>query len=319
MRNIVRFYHQNRKSIWLFLMIIFFLILMLQMFNYWVGESQKNEINQFENKTKEEARNSDSNISMVSNESAVSGEKINISNSKKAKQVIENFLNDCNQNKVEEAYDLLTEECKEEMYPSIDIFEDTYVSKMFLGQGINCSIENWIENTYKVKIQGDLLAVGKVNDEDIIQDYITIKKVQDDYKLNINSYIGRTQINKSKNKSNIEIKVLQKDVYMDYEKYSIKINNHSESNILLDTRKRIDSMYVENERGAKSSAYIHELTDLDLTVYGKHTKDITIKYYNSYHSGKKANKLVFSNVIMNYDSENRASNNPQVQEIAVNM
>lgn len=317
MRNIIRFYHQNRKSIWIFLLVIFFLFLMLQVINYFVGVNQKNKIiNQ--NIIKNQINHNQSNLIVDSDKSLVSGEKINTNYLQITQESIEKFLNNCNQGKVDEAYQMLTDECKEEMYPSIEIFEETYSSKLFNGQDINCNIENWVGDTYKVQIQGDSLATGKVS-QNKLQDYITIKKDMDNVKLNINSYIGRTKLEKSNSQKDIVVTILQKDTYMDYEKYNIRIENHSNSDILLDTKQKTDSMYIEDRKKSHYSAYTHELSDADLLVYGNYEKNITIKYYSSYNSGKSIQRLVFSNVVMNYDSTERIANGAHIEEIGVNI
>lgn len=317
MRNIIRFYNQNRKSIWILALIIFFLIIILQVINYFVGVNQENK-----NKEKQEIlqntqsiqNNLDSSVIIQSNESAISGEGVSNKNLKTAQEMIERFLTNCNEQKYEEAYGLLTDECKEEMYPSLDVFVNSYASKIFNGQKINCNIQNWTGDIYKVEIAGDILATGKVN-EDTLQDYITI----DNDKLNINRYIKRTEINKSNEKDNIKIEVLNKNTYMDYETYTIKIDNNSQSDILLDTKRDMKSMYIEDDKGVKYSSYNHELTEADLTITRNHSRTITIKYYSSYNSSKDIQRLVFSNIVMNYDSTTKIINNTQIEEIGVNM
>lgn len=313
MRNIIRFYNQNRKSIWMFLIIIFFLFLILKLVDTFVATRPKEEAFQ-QVDTQENLNDRQSNVIISSNKSGVSGEGVSNKNLKTAQEMIERFLTNCNEQKYEEAYGLLTDECKEEMYPSLDVFVNSYASKIFNGQKINCNIQNWTGDIYKVEIAGDILATGKVN-EDTLQDYITI----DNDKLNINRYIKRTEINRSNEKDNIKIEVLNKNTYMDYETYTIKIDNNSQSDILLDTKRDMKSMYIEDDKGVKYSSYNHELTEADLTITRNHSRTITIKYYSSYNSSKDIQRLVFSNIVMNYDSTTKIINNTQIEEIGVNM
>ena len=65
-------------------------------------------------------------------------------------------------------------------------------------------------------------------------DYITIVNKDGNKKLNINRYIGRKILNKSKDSDNIKTEVLYSDRYMDYEIYKIKITNNTDNTILLD-------------------------------------------------------------------------------------
>lgn len=50
----------------------------------------------------------------------------------------------------------------------------------------------------------------------ITQDYITIVNENGQTKLNINSYIGKQQINKTQESNNVKIKVVETNVYFDY-------------------------------------------------------------------------------------------------------
>lgn len=313
MGNIIRFYNQNRKSIWMFLIIIFFLFLILKLVNALIEAKPEEETLQ-QVQTTEDLNNGQSNVVISSDKSGVSGESVSTKNLKTAQEMIERFLTNCNEQKYEEAYELLTNECKEEMYPSLDTFVNSYASKIFNGQDINCNIQNWTGNIYKVEIAGDILATGKVS-EDTLQDYITI----DNDKLNINRYIKRTEINKSNEKDNIKIEVLNKNTYMDYETYTIKIDNNSQSDILLDTKRDMKSMYIEDDKGVKYSSYNHELTEADLTITRNHSRTITVKYYSSYNSSKDIQRLAFSDIVMNYDSNTKIISNAQIEEIGVNM
>ena len=124
-------------------------------------------------------------------------------------KVIDEFFKYCNEQKIQEAYDLLTEECKDELYSSLQVFYETYYKEVINGEKKNISVENWVNDTYKVKISEDFLSTGKYSEENTIQDYITIKKDDNnEYKLNINGYIERKKQDKEDNYKNINVKVL---------------------------------------------------------------------------------------------------------------
>lgn len=298
MGNVIRFYNQNRKNIWMFIIIVFFLFLILQLINFLVGKKQ--EENTLErNNAMNNMSNSDSKA-VVMNQSVTSGKPLSTGVVKTQTNLIEEFFNYCNKGDVEQAYNLLTESCKRELYPDKETFELTYIAKISKDEGISYTIENWSDNTYKVKITEDILATGKINEEGSFQDYVTIKKQDGKNLINVNGYIGETEVRKNKEVDNIKITVLKKDTYMDFEKYTIKVDNNSDSDILLDTKQNAETMYILDSKNVQYSSYNHELTKADLLISDNHSKIITIKYYSAYNSGKKIQKLVFSNVIMNY-------------------
>ena len=146
------------------------------------------------------------------------------------------------------------------------------------------------------------MTTGKSNNGYSKQDYITVEEIEDGYKLNINNYIGYTQIDRQTEDNNIIMNVIGKNTYMDYEEYTIKVTNNNENTIVLDGRNDVKSLYLEDSNEAKSSAYTHELTDPMLRVEAGQTKEITIKFYSQYVSTKKIEYVVFSDLIL-YDSQ----------------
>ena len=186
---------------------------------------------------------------------------------------------------------------KNQMYSNLETFKQSYYKNVFNGEKKNFTIENWVKNTYRVNITGDILATGK-DDDYSKQDYITVKQVDDEYKLNINNYIGYSSINKKTTKNNISVNVISKNTYKDYEEYTINVTNNTENIVQLDNINNIDTLYLEDSKGVKYPYYNHELTTQSITVQPGESKDVTIKFYSSYVSTKKIEHIVFSNIIL---------------------
>ena len=85
MRNLIRFYNQNRKSIWIFVIIIFFLFLILKLVDAFLSEDLNEESINTTN-TQSINENSQSNVIISSNKSAISGENISTNNLNKAQE-----------------------------------------------------------------------------------------------------------------------------------------------------------------------------------------------------------------------------------------
>ena len=64
----------------------------------------------------------------------------------------------------------------------------------------------------------------------------------------------------------MNIKIENTAVYMDYQLYTISVKNETEDTILLDTRKKTDTVYTINSNGAKIEALLHENKEKDLKV-----------------------------------------------------
>lgn len=299
MYKLKRFYDQNRKGIWMAIIIIASLFILLQVVNHFEKINNEKELNNNANGDIKAINNIiNTNINLKSSTSAITGENVSKENLDSATKTIERFINFCNEKKIEEAYNMLTEDCKREMYTSVNMFEQAYYNDVFNGEEKSCNIENWTGNIYKVNIVEDMLSTGKSNNGYTKQDYMTVKKEDNGYKLNINNYIGYSKIDKTTKKDNIEINVMSKNTYMDNERYTIKVTNNSKDEISLDGLSDVKSLYLQDSKGAKYSAYTHELTEPTLKMEPGQTKEITIKFYSNYVSSKNINYIVFSDMII---------------------
>lgn len=284
MHNFMRYCRQNRKTIGGVIIVISFLFLMGHLFLS-QGEKQKAMAN---NDLKINLNQNTSKL--TTNESTVSGETIATKILKNRVETIDQFLSYCNEKNLPKAYELLTDDCKEQIYQTIEDFEKQYYKPNFQGGNKTCSIENWTGNTYKIKIVDNLLETGKSNEGYTKQDYITVKKEEDQYKLNINQYIGKSKLEQEAEKLNVKVQVLEKYQYMDYEIYTIKVTNKNEEKIQLKT------LYLQDENGLTYPAYMNELTEPMLTIEAGHVRTIAVKFYSKYISTKAIRAMIFSDL-----------------------
>ena len=297
MYKIIRFYNQNRKQIIRVIAIITFIILLIQMLNYiYKNKIDNNQINISENKK--------SNIgnfgTIVSNKSAITDTKVDNEKLNDDVTVINEFIENCNERNIEKAYSLLSNECKEEMYPTAKDFYENYYMMVFNNNKLEYSVENWIQDTYEVKFVEDMLATGKINDENK-QDYITIVEENDSFKININNYIGREILNKEIENNDIILNLIQKDIYMDYEVYKITIKNNTGKSILLAPEDKTNTIYLQNTNGGKFYAASSELLKEELLLENNYIHTIDVKFNKTYSYSNNIECLAFSNVVLDYE------------------
>lgn len=294
MHKLRRFIYQNKYQILGVLGIIAFILIIIQLMNLWARKNNNSEI---ENRQQNTTIVNENNSGVISEKSAVTGKEVSKQQLDNETTAINKFMGYCNNQDFENAYNMITEECKKQMYNSLDIFKQSYYKNVFNGEKKNFTIENWVKDTYRVNITGDVLATGNV-DEYSKQDYITVKQVNGEYKLNINNYIGYTEINKKTTEKNISMEVIGKNTYKDYETYTFNVTNNTGSVMQLDNISNTESLYLEDSKGVKYPYYNHELTTPMITVSAGQTKEITIKFYSSYVSTKKIERIVFSNIML---------------------
>ena len=290
MVKLKRFYNQNRKRIWMIVGIIAFLLIILQVLNGFAKRNSEQEVQNARTQLEQQTRSS-SNSESIARQNSNS----NTSRKKSQKETINEFINYCNSKELENAYNMLTDECKGQMFSDLETFERIYYSSAFENKSKEAKIENWDSSTYLVFLKQSALSSGKLNDDNQKGDYITVTTDKEgNQKLNINSYIGYKEIKKIKEEDKIQIQVEGKNTYVDYEEYTINIKNNSNSDIQLDSLYDSNSIYIEDINNVKYPAHTNEVSSEILTIPSGHTKQLKIKFYSSYSSSKKINSLVFS-------------------------
>ena len=305
MHNLRRFYYQNKKKIWQIILLIAFVIVIIQVLNGLTKISNKNNIQIYEQTySKQEGNqntNSITNVEITSNNSAISGEKISDSTIKETNDILDKFVNYCNNQEIDKAYSLLSRECKETLYSNEEEFKNKYVKNNFpVGTKKTAKIENWINNIYKVNFIEDIMATGNLNAIQT-QDYITIVNENGEKKLNINSFIGKEKINATKAMENVEIIIISKTIFMDHEEYEIKVNNKTQNPILLDSLNSTKTLYLQDEKGTKHYAYTQEILNTDLKINSGFSSKINIKCHKKHSAITNIKQIVFSDLILNYN------------------
>lgn len=314
--KIVRLYHQNRKKVWFGLIIVIFGIAMINLINQAYQEQAKVNMQQMAQKienNKEEEKSSDKTIDYEkASTSLTTGEKVHNSVKDEIQEVLKQFVECVCHGKIQEAYSYLTRECKQEQYPAVEIFAQSYCADV---QDKVYDFQLWTTGNnlyvYRVKFLDDLLSTGRDTSKNYFQDYITVLKQDNLYRLNINKLIQVKQFDKTVESNDIIFRLNKVETYLDYEIYEVQVTNHTNKEIILDPREKDDSVYVENSDGLKISSLLYENKEEDLQVASKETKTIQIKFNNTFNGTKSIRCVGFSNIIINQkayqeDSERKA-------------
>lgn len=294
--NIIRLYNQNRKQVFKVIFIIASIILAIHFLNYLVGRENNQNLSNVVNSS------STGSTTTVNNpqQSAISSLTVSDKEYKIHSELIDNFIKYCNEGNVSSAYDLLSNSCKEIMFPTLEYFKNNYQKIIFSEERIY-TIKNWTGSTYKISLAENLLATGKSNNGIVTEDYFTIVNEEGTDKLNINSFIERTNLNKRILKNNIEIETVYMDIYMDYVIYTLKVNNNTNKFIVLDSGETTQNMYIIDNNGVKYFAARNEITNTELKVQPHSNKEIQVKYLSANISTKKIKSLVFNDIILDFN------------------
>lgn len=127
--------------------------------------------------------------------------------------------------------------------------------------------------------------------------------------MNINRYILNEQVNVVNENDIVQIEVIDKDTYDDYEIYNVKATNKSDNTIMLNRYEDNDGIYVQySNNKEKYGAFITEIYEQNLILDKNQTKYFSIKINKIYHGITNTRNLVFSDIINNKNVFDTVSN-----------
>lgn len=297
MNKFISFFNQNKERIIKEIAIVVFGLLLLYFFNSLAAKENNYENQGTANIQNESARpnNIETNSALNMGSNSISNSNSNVSSYITEVDIIENFIKNCNEANTTDAYNMISNECKEIMYPTLETFIKNYYNNNFESNKIY-NIQRWTGSIYKVDLKENMLQTGKLTSKSK-QDYITVIDQNGELKLNINNYIGKTNLNIEKTIEDLRIKILCKNTYMDYETYTFEIKNNSNTDIYLDNLENTSTIYLVDENDVKHTAHVHKIAKEDLHIYGYSNKTMQITFSNRYISGREYSKIIFENVV----------------------
>ena len=302
MHNLIRMYNQNRIKIWIIVIGIIIAITLVQIINNAVKE---NNIEKNRNLIAQEQEKYNNQKYTNESKSMVSGGVVSESKQNTYGNLIDEFFTYCINKEPEKAYDLLSSDCKKVLYPSEKIFETLYYNEKFNGNK-KYSFQSWSSNSeyiYLVKIYDNMLATGKDNTSNYLQDYVTIvDEGNSNYKISLSSFIEIEPIEKSVSKDGISILIKESYVYMDYQVFNIEVSNTTNNTISLVDYSNNKSLCATDINGIEFNALLNENTEEDFIISSQKKKNIKIKFSNSYRVGNGIQKIKFSNIIKDYNT-----------------
>lgn len=302
MHKLLRYYNQNKIKIWAVVLAIVLGYALLQVLNSAIANHNTEENN--------EQETTSNNVVSYRNESEsmVTGGRVSSTYSEQIGQVINQFFIYCVNHDPQRAYDMVSNNTKQVLYQTEELFEKNYYQNKFNGNK-QFSFQSWSRTDtlyiYQVRIFDNMLATGQTSDN-YIEEYVTIAVEEGSYKLNLNSYLGRKQISVKNEDENLSIQVVMVDRYLDYEVYTLNVQNKTDSNILLDTKRKTNSCYVVDSMGNKFEALLYENSDEDLEILPNEMKTIQIRFSDAYREGLQIKSINFTDIV---NSEEYLANN----------
>ena len=300
LRKLRLLYYNNKEKIWVAIGIIVFVIVIIQIINYNIKKNREEELNNL-------GSNNYTNQTYLPSKSfpIMSGSKVSDEELEEDTNLIKEFIDYGNSNNVEGAYNLLSQECKDEMFSDIDRFYNNYFKNIFYEKK-SYDLDTWDSTanrvTYRVKYLNDIMSTGKVNEE-FIEDYITIITENEEKKLNINEFIDEVEMEKEGNIDGLKASVISKCYYYDYEIFEITFKNETEGQITIDSKDDTESVYIKDTNGVKYSWFGNEIANQDLILEPGGSITLKLKFNKLYNQNRKDKTINFTDVLINNEIE----------------
>lgn len=307
--NLRKMLVENRYLIIVIIIGVILFFSIINVVNGYIKENRKQQLSQTKNTTN---INNITNSNVENNNKPIIGSSENrnsnkTNNSLKYEKTIRDFIKYCNSHEIQNAYNLLSDECKEAVFfGNIEYFRKNYVESIFTTNKV-VNMQKWLEKnitTYRVRLSEDILSTGSIkNESNTIEDYYTIVEAGDgNQKLNTNGYIARNYINKETQVNGINISILKKDIFKEYEQYEIKVENKTTNTIMLDSKENVDSIYLVGSNNSKYNGFTYELDEIKTIIPANTSKNITIRFNKIYSNETVTRKIVFEDIILNYNN-----------------
>lgn len=220
-------------------------------------------------------------------------------------ELIAKFVENCNNKNYEDAYNMLSEKCKKNVYPDIEDFK-LYVDYVFDGNKIH-NIQNFSNKdniyVYNVTILDDILATGFNNEDEMLyyQEKYVITEENGQLKLSIREYIGSDELTYMYEDDYMKIKVNSVDKNYDYITYNFSIANKSDKTIVYADHTTDYEIALDTSEGTKRC--INNVLEPVILIPGE-TKNYSMKYTIYFDEKTEVNGLIFNNIRIFDDIEN---------------
>lgn len=305
MKKLLKYWRENKQKILIAIGVIVFVWICIQVANEFVKQEKEN-IDYFETNS--------TTVQDITkpNESVITDSKLNDEEVEENAQIIKKFVQYCNEKKIEEAYKLLSEDCKQEVYVNSNIFTNYYVNNIFANPK-TYQLELWSANssydTYRITyLEGNALQTGGYTSSNNFIDYITIIKQGKDLKLNINKFVNKQNLNKTGISENIEIIVNSRSIYIDYETYNITVKNNTEKNIILNDGKTQSNLCLLDNMNNEYNSLIHELPTNSFIINSQYQNTFNIKFNKIYNATTNIKYLQIKDIYLDKEQYDISTN-----------
>lgn len=207
--------------------------------------------------------------------------------------LIDNYVNYCNNKEYESAYNLLSNEFKSKYCDSIEKFK-TYVDQLYKEKQIY-NIQNFSNVNgayiYRLRLLEDILATGTTDGYEYKEEKIVIKEENGVLKLALNGYIGEEDLGITAEDDYMRINIVKKEIAYTAETYTVEITNKTGNFIVLLDNTETDEIVMKVNGDSRG---VNGLENGNLVVLPNSKKTLTLPFDQYYDDGVNPSSLIFN-------------------------
>ena len=218
---------------------------------------------------------------------------------KSAQKTIENIFEDfvkfCNDKDYESAYNILSTECKEAIYPKIEDFKK-YVDSVFTEYK-TYNIQNYSNvngiYVYNLRLLNDILSTGMTGEDyRYYEEKCAVVEENDEYRLAIRGYITKEDLGIIANNDDyLRIEIASRTLKYDTETYNVKITNKSDNIIVLRDSTERDEIVLNISDQLRD---LNMDSDQNIVIAPGQTANLNLEFTKYFDDGRTSKQLIFN-------------------------
>lgn len=216
--------------------------------------------------------------------------------SKNAEEIIDQYISYCNNKEYEKVYEMLDEDCKKDMFPSIDSLME-YINVAYQTKKVY-TIQSYYNNgtiyVFRLRIFEDILATGLTGEEQLAfwNELVIIDTSKKG--ICINGYIDKETLNTAYEDDNLKITVISVKKEYERETYKIKVTNRTEYPIIL-AQPDISDADILLKLDAEDRKLVNAL-NWNMVISARETSEYELTFNKYFHEEDTSRAIKFNNI-----------------------
>ena len=211
-------------------------------------------------------------------------------------KLIDDFVNYCNKKDYTNAYSLLSNDCKKNVFNNQEDEFKEYVDEVFPTEKIY-SLQSYSKKDdlyiYNIKILDNILASGLTHQEFFYyEEKYGISQEDDELKLTIGNYMGKEKIKRFAEDDNVKIRITEKIMFYSKEVYTIKITNKTEHTMVIVDGNEEEEILMSIGNATRNI----EDSNLFVIIEPGQTKEFQIRFSKFYDETSEPESMIFNKI-----------------------